>query len=133
MATSSVRVSEGLVQTATVKGEIEHRSAAKQIEFWAEIGRNVERLTGLSAMDLMEISSGAKTLTLTDKTVAPVSTSSVLEAVAADRLSGELKKEVMQNGPSYQRCVSDPRYIEQVRPSGEIRKGNFINGEFQEA
>lgn len=39
MATSSIRLDAKLVKQAKAVGQVESRSAAKQIEYWAKIGR----------------------------------------------------------------------------------------------
>jgi len=36
---SAVKVSEELLNTARIYAKIEHRSVAKQIEYWARLGR----------------------------------------------------------------------------------------------
>lgn len=42
MSTKSIRLDEKLVVEAAKVGAIQKRSPAKQIEYWAEIGRKVE-------------------------------------------------------------------------------------------
>lgn len=39
MATASIRLDESLVMQAKAVGSVESRSAAKQIEYWAKIGK----------------------------------------------------------------------------------------------
>jgi hypothetical protein len=39
MATASIRLDESLVSQAKAVGSVESRSAAKQIEYWAKIGK----------------------------------------------------------------------------------------------
>lgn len=42
MATASIRLDDSLVGNAKIVGEAQSRSAAKQIEHWAKIGRIME-------------------------------------------------------------------------------------------
>ena len=42
MATASIRIEEKLVSKAKIIGDAESRSAAKQIEHWAKIGKMME-------------------------------------------------------------------------------------------
>ncbi len=48
MATASIRLDNGLVVKAKVVGQAQSRSAAKQIEHWAKIGRMMEDNPDLS-------------------------------------------------------------------------------------
>ena len=41
MATASIRLDESLVFQAKTIGSVESRSAAKQIEYWAKIGKTM--------------------------------------------------------------------------------------------
>lgn len=47
-ATEVIRISSALKRSAEREGEVFNRKAAQQIEFWAEIGRNLERLGHVS-------------------------------------------------------------------------------------
>ncbi|MCF6775604.1 ParD-like family protein [Thiotrichales bacterium 19X7-9] len=38
----TTRLSDELIELAKIRGEVEHRSSAKQIEYWATIGRIAE-------------------------------------------------------------------------------------------
>ena len=42
-AASPVRLQEELMESARISGSIQHRSAAKQIEYWADLGRKVSK------------------------------------------------------------------------------------------
>ena len=42
MATSSVRLDQSLVEKANIWGKAHHRTAPKQIEYWAKIGEMME-------------------------------------------------------------------------------------------
>ncbi|WP_038013004.1 TA system antitoxin ParD family protein [Terasakiella pusilla] len=127
---SSVRISERLFQAAYQKGKIECRSTAKQIEYWAEIGRTVERHAGLTAMDLLQISSGAKTLIIEEMDVSNISSSTILELIEQDKASGDFQKDILKNGPIYQRCLTNTNYLEQIHPDGSTKIGNFVDGCF---
>lgn len=48
MATASIRLEDTLVEKAKVVGSAQSRSAAKQIEHWAKIGRMMEDNPDLS-------------------------------------------------------------------------------------
>jgi len=54
MATSSIRLEESLVSKAKIIGEATCRSASKQIEHWAKIGRMMEDNPDLPYQFVME-------------------------------------------------------------------------------
>lgn len=55
MATASIRLDDALVERAKVIGSAQSRSAAKQIEHWAKIGRIMEDNPDLSYQFVQQI------------------------------------------------------------------------------
>lgn len=127
-----IHISEHLFQSAAQKGKIEQRNAAKQIEYWAEIGRSVERHTGITAMDLLKISSGVKTVKIEEMETDSIATATVLGLIETDKASNAFKEGILRKGPTYQRCLTNLNYLEQIHPGGSKKVGNFINGHFVE-
>ena len=54
MATASIRLEDRLVENAKIVGSVQSRSAAKQIEHWAKIGRMMEDNPDLSYAFVMQ-------------------------------------------------------------------------------
>ncbi|MBC8323689.1 MAG: hypothetical protein H8E70_08995 [Candidatus Marinimicrobia bacterium] len=42
MSSIAIKLNEKLIKSARERGRVEHRSAPKQLEFWAKIGRIAE-------------------------------------------------------------------------------------------
>ena len=53
---SSLRVNDSLYHDAEAYGSLLHRSAAKQVEFWAELGKRVAEFA--NASDLLALKQG---------------------------------------------------------------------------
>ncbi len=83
-------------------------------------------------MDLLKISSGAKILRIEEIDVSNISTSTILELIERDKASDDFQKDILKNGPIYQRCLTNPNHLEQVHPDGSIKIGNFVDGCFVE-
>ncbi len=55
---SAVKISSGLLDTARIYAKVEHRSVAKQIEYWAQIGRIAEDNSEFSLSFIHDILQG---------------------------------------------------------------------------
>lgn len=53
--TTTIRISDDIVQKAQVHGNVYNRSVPKQIEFWATIGRIAEGNPDMTYNDIREI------------------------------------------------------------------------------
>ncbi len=66
-----VKLSDALVLDARIAGEVQERSIAGQVEFWAQLGRSVEQL--LNGRQVMALRRGSDTTPLSE-TLASVDT-----------------------------------------------------------
>lgn len=57
-ATSTIRLSQALLDEARVRGKVEHRKPAQQIEYWAHIAQCVIENPELSFHEVQDIMSG---------------------------------------------------------------------------
>ncbi len=55
---NAVKVSEGLLNSARIYAKVRHRSVAKQIEYWAEIGKIAEDNPDLPLSFIQDILQG---------------------------------------------------------------------------
>lgn len=125
---SPVRLQSELMDAAKTYGELLHRSAAEQIEQWADLGRAVAQQ--LSPQDLLEITAGIATLRV-ERTVAnPVTTETVFDNLEARRAARTLNQRVSSCAVRYQASRRHPGRLEQISASGEIRVGRFVDGTF---
>ncbi len=129
-AASPIRLQKELMSAAELTGKRFHRSTAEQIEYWAEMGRNVSAL--LDPDDLAAIAAGVAKLELVPIYGKPVDPASVFQTLEDERAAGSLAQRVTSSPVSYQASIEHPGCLEQIDRKGQIRIGQFIDGEFVE-
>lgn len=127
-AASPIRLQDELMQAAALAAERFHRSTAEQIEYWAEMGRNIDHM--LNPDDLLAISAGLAKITVEPVTSTPVDPASIFQSLENDRASGMLPQTVTGSAIRYQASDTHPGYLEQIHPDGRIQTGKFQSGEF---
>ena len=133
MATVSVRIDKDLALQAEREARIQNRSNAKQIEYWAKIGRAIS--SKLSIADVFAVSQGIKTIKL-EVTPAvhsiPVNSDDIFNDLENDRAKGLLAKNVTSAKIYYEASVEHPGYLDRVNSVTKKRQtGTFENGEFK--
>jgi len=121
-----IRIEPTILERATVEGRIYRRSPPKQIEFWAEIGRQVSSM--VDSKDLFAVFSGAASIAITHNTSQPVSTVDVLEGMHVDRLSGALQNSVTTALAIY--GVDGDGRIRRTTADGRETSGHLVDGRF---
>lgn len=127
-AASPIRLQDELMQAAALTAERFHRSTAEQIEYWAEMGRNVDHM--LNPDDLLAISAGLAKITVEPVSSEPVDSAGIFQSLEDDRASGMLPQLVTGSAIRYQASDTHPGYLEQIQPDGRIQTGKFQSGEF---
>lgn len=129
MAVSSpLRLDHKLVEAATLMGNLFKRSTPRQIEYWAELGRAVER--ELDAETVIALREGLAQLRVEPIRSAPVASAEVFDSLDAARASGALGETVSSATLRYQASASAPGLLEQVHADGKVIQGRFLNGQF---
>ncbi len=127
-APSPVRLENSLMEAAAVAGSALHRSAAEQIEYWADIGRKVAKL--VNPETLLEVEAGLAKITVEKTAPVTVDPENVFAALERDRESGALSQAITAGGIRYQASRAQPGLLEQVHPDGTKVIGQFVNGQF---
>lgn len=127
-AASPIRLQEDLMQAAALTGERFHRSTAEQIEYWAEMGRNVSQV--LDPDDLLSISAGLAKIRIEPVHSEPIAPGEVFQSLEAERASGILWQTVTSSPIKYQVSLMHPGYLEQINLDGTIKTGKFQGGVF---
>jgi len=126
-ASSPVRLQDDLMQAAGLTAKRFHRSAAEQIEYWAELGRSVS--STLDPDVLISVVSGL-TKIKTEPVYSPsIDPSDVFDALEHERKEGRLSSAVTQSTVRYQASKSHPGYIERIDANGST-VGMFEDGQF---
>lgn len=129
-AASPVRLERTLMDAAAVEGSLLHRSAAEQIEYWADIGRKISGV--ITPSDLLAISAGLMKISLEETSPVTADPDAVFATLGRERDGGGLARTIAGDKPRYQASHSHPGLLEQVMPDGSTRLGQFRNGEFEE-
>ncbi len=127
---SPIRLQQKLMQEATLTGKRFHRSTAEQIEYWAEMGRNVSKV--LDPDDLLSVSAGLAKIKVEPILSEPVDPDGVFQSLEVERASGTLAETVTSSSIKYQVSLIHPGYLEQIDSNGKVKTGKFNNGVFIE-
>ena len=133
MTTVSLRIDKELALQAEREARIQNRSKAKQIEYWAKIGKVIS--LKLNIADVFAVSQGIKTIKLE---LSPsiqsilVNSDAVFNDLENDRDEGLLTKKVTSANVYYEASVEHPGYLDRVNSVTQKRQtGSFENGEFK--
>ncbi len=130
MATSPIRLNPSLIEAAEREGRVQRRSTPKQIEYWADLGRAVERVIDLS--DVFAILQGLKRLKLENVESVGVDADEVFDDLHARTDSPQLSNEVTAAAVYFEASAAHPGLIDRVDSvTGERRSGQFRNGKFE--
>jgi hypothetical protein len=127
-AASPVRLEKELMEAASRSGERLHRSAAEQVEYWADIGRTVD--ASVSPDTLLEVATGLARLKVERVIATPVDPVDVFARLERDRNNGRLAESVAGGGVRYQASRQFPGQLERIDAEGQVTVGEFENGEF---
>jgi len=123
-----IRLDENLVQEAELEGRSFKRSAPNQIEYWAEIGRQVEGL--ITPNELVAIRQGFARLHIDDIPSQSVAVDEVFDAVDVDRMTGALATKITRSTTYYEASQSQIGLLDRVsennRETGYFRDGQFV-------
>lgn len=127
-AASPVRLEENLMKAATVAGHTLHRSAAEQVEYWADIGRKVADV--IDPNKLLAIKAGFSKIKIEDAPPISIDPDAVFAALDLDRESGALAEAMASESVRYQSSLSHPGKLEACYPDGRVEVGEFKGGKF---
>lgn len=130
-ASSPVRLESNLMEAATVAGSALHRSAAEQIEYWADLGRAVAM--SVNSESLLALKAGFARVSVERVPSVALDVDSVFDSLERDRASGRLSAEIASELPRYQVSLNYPGYLERIEPNGDVTVGQFENGVFHQA
>ena len=133
MATESFRIDKDLALQAEREARIQNRSKAKQLEYWAKIGKAVS--TKLNIADVFAVSQGIKTIKLEvtpSVQSIPVKSDVIFNDLENDRAKGLLAKNVTSAKIYYEASAEHTGYLDRVNSATKKRQaGSFQNGEFK--
>ncbi len=123
-----VRLDQELMSCAALKGQLQHRSVAEQIEYWADLGQLVSNIISLET--ILSIRAGLAKLNVEEVDAQAIDPDLVFGNLEASRQNGTLKTVVNKSSVRYQTSEKYPGLLEKIDESGRIVFGQFNNGEF---
>lgn len=128
---NALRLNPELVHEAELEARIHKRTTPKQIEYWAEIGKQVTEL--VSPDDLVAISQGFVHLQLTTIPSNRVDPDVVFQQVEDSRQEDNLSSMVTSAKVYYEASQSHPGLLDRIRSDGSRETGYFRQGKFRVA
>lgn len=123
-----IRVSDELMEDAKQQIKMSLRSVTKQIEFWANIGKEAEM--NMTPADVAALVSGEVEIKILRKKSEPVDFDSVFGEIESDRKSGKIKDKVIKDNIWYEENNKSPGMFFRMTKEGGKTLGRFIDGKF---
>lgn len=125
---SPLRVNDSLFHDAEIEGSIMNRSTAKQVEFWAELGKRVAQ--SVTPSDMIALMQGIAHVRVELPDSRPINPDKVFAAVDKASTAGALGQQITRGGLYYEASKSRPGLLDMVMPDGARLTGRFNNGSF---
>jgi len=127
---SPLRLSAALVEAAEKEGALQKRSAPKQIEFWAELGKAVDGV--IDPADVVAVIQGLRKIKVEPVKPMAVDPRDVFDSIETIRESGGLAEKVTSAAVYYETSLSRPGLLDRVSSrTGERQTGQFHKGVFK--
>jgi hypothetical protein len=127
---SPLRLSTALVEAAEKEGALQKRSAPKQIEFWAELGKAVDGV--IDPADVIAVIQGLRKIKVVPVPSMAVDPRNVFDSLEAMRDSGGLSEKVTSSAVYYEASPNRPGLLDRVNSrTGERQTGQFHKGVFK--
>jgi hypothetical protein len=127
---SPLRLSAALVEAAEKEGALQKRSAPKQIEFWAELGKAVDGV--IDSADVVAVIQGLRKIKVEPVKSMAVDSRDVFDSLETIRESGDLAAKVTSAAVYYEASLSRPGLLDRVSSrTGERQTGQFYKGVFK--
>jgi hypothetical protein len=123
-----IRVSDELIEIATQHTKLSYRSITKQIEFWAQIGKEAEM--NMTPADIVALVNGEVEIKIIRKKSEPVNFDTVFNEIETDRKSGKIKSKVLKDKIWYEENFKNPDTFIRFTNEGAQTIGKFVDGKF---
>lgn len=132
MATVSLRIDSTLVMQAEREARVENRSKAKQLEYWAKLGRIISSKINLA--DALAVAQGIKEIKLellqSVQSIA-IDPDVVFNDLENDRVNDSLSQKVTSARVYYEASQSRDGFLDKIDTiTGKRQTGQFENGKF---
>jgi len=125
---SPMRVSDDLFSEAEIEGALMKRSAAKQVEYWAALGKQIAHT--VAPKDVLALMQGIARVRVEISSIDPIDPMAVFDDVEQQRVSGELSAELTQGRLNYELSTKAPGFLVRIAADGSRVIGSFKDGTF---
>lgn len=123
-----LRVSNGLFQAAEAEGSLLNRSTAKQVEYWAELGKKIAHT--ITPVDMLALMQGIARVRVEIPAARPLDPLQIFATVDQSRLNTQLGQQITRGSLYYESSISRPGLLDQVKADGSRLTGRFSGGVF---
>lgn len=123
-----LRVNDDLFQEAEAEGVLLNRSTAKQIEFWAKLGKRVAH--SITPADMLALMQGIAEIHIQIPVSQSINPEDVFAAVDKANSTEKLGQQITRSTLYYEASKHRPGFLDQVMPDGTRRTGHFSDGVF---
>lgn len=123
-----IRVSDELMEDAKQQVKMSLRSVTKQIEFWANIGKEAEM--NMTPADIAALVNGEVEIKVLRKKSEPIDFENVFGEIESDRKSGKIKEKVIKDNIWYEENNKIPGMFFRMTKEGGKTLGKFVDGKF---
>jgi len=123
-----IRVNDDFFKEAEAEGVLLNRSAAKQVEFWAKLGKRVAN--SITPTDMLALMQGIAEVHIQIPASQAVNAGDVFAAVDKASSTDKLRQRISGGTLYYEASKSRPGLLDQVMPDGTRRTGHFSGGSF---
>ena len=123
-----IRVSDELMEDAKQQVKMSLRSVTKQIEFWANIGKEAEM--NMTPADIAALVNGEVEIKVLRKKSEPIDFENVFSEIESDRKSGKIKEKVIKDNIWYEENNKIPGMFFRMTKEGGKTLGKFVDGKF---
>lgn len=123
-----LRVNDDLFQAAEAEGALLNRSTAKQVEFWAKLGKRVAH--SVTPADILALMQGIAEIHIQIPASQPVNPGEIFAAVDKASSTEKLGQQITRGALYYEASKSRPGLLDQVMPDGTRCAGHFNGGSF---
>jgi hypothetical protein len=130
MTTISLRLDSVLVKEAEREATIENRSKARQVEYWAKLGKAIS--SQLSLADAFAVAQGIKKIKLEPIQAKTIESNDVFSDLENDRRNGTISQKVTSARIYFEASQSNPGCLEKIdSATGKRQVGVFEDGNFR--
>lgn len=123
-----IRISDKLLEDAKEQIKMSYRSLTKQIEFWAQIGKEAE--VNMTPSDIAALVNGEVEIKVHRKKSEPVDFDILFDEIESDRSTGLIKSKVIKDKIWYEESSENPGMFFRMTNQGEKKLGKFSDGKF---